>query len=668
MFGLFRNARISTKLIATVGAALLGLCLTAGIAVFAARTIQSLGQNLYSESNRVSHLEMGLAVGFERAISEVHSAPSELDLNRLKAMRAQFGVLLGDVMTLLTSEQQSTDDAAMRAGAEQITQRLATFGSESNKVFDLSESFAQPDAIAALDQGVAPAQAATQEAMRAFAEAAKRYDATKVAAMQATTTTVTRLVIVLAGFIVVALSVLAYIVVSRGVVQPITAINRVMIRLAGGDAAVQIPHVERSDEIGEMAQAVEVFKRNMIEAERVAAQQAASRAARTRRQNAMEQHTEAFGTSVSAVMATLTAAADGMRCAAGAMANASASVRKEAASTADGATKSSLDLTSVAAAVEELTSSFVEISRQVATAAQVSRQAVRQADASQGSIRGLTESTARIGDVVRLINAIAGQTNLLALNATIEAARAGDAGKGFAVVAGEVKALAAQTAKATSEISGQIDTVRDATLATIAAMTEIGGMIGRMDEVSTAIAAAVEQQSVTTREIATSVQAVSGATVRSAQAMGQVVAVADEAGTASQDVLGGAAEIGHETERLRAEVDRFLAAVHQDSGERRQSERIAGGPAVAMVRLPGQDAIPATIEDLSQGGSALLCDLAVAVGTEVAVELPEAGGPVTGKVVHTVGGRLGIEFRGDDATRSRIARAVEAVAKARQAA
>ena len=154
-------------------------------------------------------------------------------------------------------------------------------------------------------------------------------------------------------------------------------------------------------------------------------------------------------------------------------------------------------------------------------------------------MQGLSEATARIGDVVHLINDIASQTNLLALNATIEAARAGEAGKGFAVVAGEVKALAAQTAKATAEIGSQIDTVRTATSEAVTAMAEIGGIIGKINEVSAAIAAAVEQQNATTHEIAASVQAVSNATAGTAQAMEHVVSVADNAGSASRDVLTG---------------------------------------------------------------------------------------------------------------------------------
>jgi hypothetical protein len=298
----------------------------------------------------------------------------------------------------------------------------------------------------------------------------------------------------------------------------------------------------------------------------------------------------------------------------------------------------------------------------------VSRQAVARAEAGQESIHGLTDATARIGDVVRLISDIAGQTNLLALNATIEAARAGEAGKGFAVVAGEVKALAAQTARATAEIAGQIDMMRAATTQTTTAVNEIGSMIGRMDEAAAAIAAAVEQQSVTTREIATSVQAVSGATTQSAQAMGQVVAVADTAGTASQEVNAGAARITTEAERLRAEVDRFLAAVQSDLGERRRFERIDGRMVQVTMRVSATDSFQATVKDLSQGGIALLCERSFPVGAELTIELPETRFPVTGKVVHTDDGTVRIAFREDAATRQQAERAMQALTRRSQAA
>jgi methyl-accepting chemotaxis protein len=393
-------------------------------------------------------------------------------------------------------------------------------------------------------------------------------------------------VLVLLG-IASGVAVVAGYLMVKGIAGPIQAMTAAMRRLAARDVSVVIPAQGRTDEVGQMAAAVEVFKENMIEADRLAAAEKAAQATRERRQAAMERYTQDFGASISGVMASLAGAAETMRTASQTMEKATSAVNIEAQGTADSAAKSSQDLVAVAAAVEQMTSSITEISRQVSTAADVARQAVERAEASHGTMQGLSDTTTRIGDVVHLISEIAGQTNLLALNATIEAARAGDAGKGFAVVAGEVKALAAQTAKATAEISGQIGMVRTATSEAVAAMTEIGGIIGKLDEVSAAISAAVEEQSATTREIAGSIQAVSAATATTASAMTQVVKAAQDASSASQEVMAGSNGIGTQAGTLRAEVDNFLKAVREDTGERGKYERIAGDGTVATLRAAG---------------------------------------------------------------------------------
>jgi methyl-accepting chemotaxis protein len=398
------------------------------------------------------------------------------------------------------------------------------------------------------------------ELSKADASLAQDFSSAVVTATDVQSTT-TDVQLAVAGLGLVVGLILAFFI-GRSIAGPIFRMTGTMVKLAAGDHEIDIPGADNRDEIGDMARAVNVFKVNMIEAERLAAEQEAARTARSRRQDAMDQHTQTFGNSVTGIMTALGNAAGNMRKAADIMTEAASAVHQEASETADGAGKSSADLTAVAAAVEEFTASVGEISRQVAVASEVASQAVQRAESSQATIRGLADSTARIGDVVRLIDSIAGQTNLLALNATIEAARAGDAGKGFAVVAGEVKALAAQTAKATAEIGAQIETVRSATEETVAAMNEIGSIIGRMGEVSTAISAAVEEQSVTTREIASSIQGVAGSTAQAAQAMGHVVQVADRAGGASRNILAEASEIGTESEKLRREVESFLKAVN----------------------------------------------------------------------------------------------------------
>jgi len=452
----------------------------------------------------------------------------------------------------------------------------------------------------------------------------------------------------------------------RGVSRPIRSMTDTMRKLADHDLDVVVPGTGRQDEIGAMAGAVQVFQENMVKAARLEAEQAATRAARERRQAALEQHTQDFGTSIAGVMGTLSEASTNMRSAAETMAAASGSVRKEAHETADGAAKSSQDLTSVAAAVEELTSSVGEITRQVAAAADVARQAVQRAEASHGTMQGLSDATSRIGDVVHLIDSIAAQTNLLALNATIEAARAGEAGKGFAVVAGEVKTLAAQTAKATAEIGGQIETVRSATSGAVAAMTEIGSIIGKLDEVSAAISAAVEQQSATTREIASSVQAVTAATAASARAMEHVVTVAGTASTASGDVLGAAGKIGSEAASLRVEVDQFLTAVRDDTHERRRYERMDGGGVAVTLRASGQ-AGSLRLRDISRGGASLDCDWALSAGTPFEVDLP-GGGSVAGRVARSGGGQVAVVFHSDADTGRRIDRTLDMLGAGRQAA
>ncbi len=470
----------------------------------------------------------------------------------------------------------------------------------------------------------------------------------------------------LAGLALVLGSVLAWLI-GRSIVRPLNGMTGVMTRLAQGDNTVDVPARDATDEIGEMARAGEVFKQTAIEAGRTATEQEAARSARSRRQDAMDRATETFGGTIGEVMTSLEGSSTRMRRAADGMAEAAKAVHTQASGTAAGATKSSEDLTAVAAAVEELSASVAEISRQVCTATEVTRQAVERAHTSQATMQGLSDATARIGDVVHLISAIAGQTNLLALNATIEAARAGEAGKGFAVVAGEVKALAAQTAKATAEIGGQIGTVRNATGEAMAAMNEIGVVIGKLDHVTTAISAAVEEQSATTREIAGSILAVSTATAETAQAMAHVVESSDGVGSASEALQQETGAIGKEAFDLRGKVDAFLTAVRTDSGDRRRFERISADSVTASMSVAGGEKVRVVVKDLSQVGIAVTAR-PLPVGSEVAFDLPEAGGPLYGRVVRSERGVLGVNFREGAETLTRVNRALHALTTLQAAA
>ncbi len=473
----------------------------------------------------------------------------------------------------------------------------------------------------------------------------------------------TRLQVIVAAVTLLLGSALA-LLIGRGIARPLTSMTIAMGGLAEGDTSVDVPARQNPDEIGGMARAVEVFRQGIIRGHALAAERSVRHARDHRRRAVMDEKSETFGTSVSEVMDSLMGFASGMYYAASEMTAASASMHEESSSTSEGARISSENLNKVAEAVDALTLGFEGTAREVAAAAAMSRQAVQRVEASQETIRGLSESTALIGDVVQLIKNIAGQTNLLALNATIEAARAGAAGKGFAVVAGEVKALAGQTAKATADIAAQIDKVRHATEATIGAMTEIGGMIGRMDQAASAVAEAVQEQTSTTHEVAESIKTVSSAIEASARDMAQVIAIADQqAVKASEQLLYGVTDIGQEVEKLKSVVDGFLDEVRNEAAERRQFQRFDGRSDTVSLMFSGEAPVQATIKDMSLGGAALHLETPPDIGTVLLLELPDAAGPVTGTVVRSEGDTISVEFAKDDETRGRVERALQSLTK-----
>ena len=360
--------------------------------------------------------------------------------------------------------------------------------------------------------------------------------------------------------VVVLGGVLAWLI-GRGVTRPITSMTKAMTRLAGGDKSIVVPARRRVDEIGGMASAVEVFLRQAIENDRLAAEQACEQAAKERRQTAMNRHTEVFGQSVSGVMASLMAAAETMRTAAADVGDSARTTRSSTSATVEGAAASARDLSSVAAATEEVASSIREISKQVEQVNVAVQLVVDRTSDTSAKVNSLSDNADRIGDVVRLINSVASQTKLLALNASIEAARAGDAGKGFAVVAGEVKALAAQTARATDLITAQIQTIRGGTREAVAVVREVVGAIGTVADIAGAISAAVETQTRATREISDSVQQITETTITASNEMRSVLAIAERTDQCSNAALAASEEVGRTAGTLRSEVNDFLAAM-----------------------------------------------------------------------------------------------------------
>jgi methyl-accepting chemotaxis protein len=350
---------------------------------------------------------------------------------------------------------------------------------------------------------------------------------------------------------------------GKGISRPMTAMCNAMRKLAAGNFEVVLPGLGRKDELGEMAGAVEEFKVQAIaRAERDAAtQEAQNKAASEARRAELIRFADDFEAAVGAIVANVSSSAVQLEAAAGTLTRTAETTQSLSSQVAGASEEASTNMQSVASATEELSMSVDEIGRRVKESSQIAEAAVRQAEQTDGRIGKLSRAAQEIGDVVKLITAIAEQTNLLALNATIEAARAGDAGRGFAVVASEVKSLASQTAKATDEISNHISGMQGATQESVAAIKEIGGTIGKISDIASTIASAVEQQSSATQEIARSVQSVAQGTQEAATNVMHVNRGATETGSASEEVLNSARSLSSESTRLREELDRFMANI-----------------------------------------------------------------------------------------------------------
>ncbi|PHK93785.1 methyl-accepting chemotaxis protein [Pseudoroseomonas rhizosphaerae] len=345
-------------------------------------------------------------------------------------------------------------------------------------------------------------------------------------------------------------------------IRPLRRLTLSMRALAAGDLGAQVPSTGRRDETGDIARAVEVLKANAVEKVRLDSQMAdmAKRAA-LEKHATMEALAASFERTVGGIVGHLATEATRMEGTAQAMTASAGQARQQAEVVGVSAAEASGSVHTVAVAAEQLSASIHEISRQVAQSAQITGQAVSDAQRTDHTVRALAESASRIGKVVGLISNIAGQTNLLALNATIEAARAGDAGKGFAVVASEVKTLAAQTAKATEEISAQIIAIQETTNEAVEAIRGIVARVGEVGEIATTIAMAVKEQGSATTEIARSAQQTARASQDVTTTITTVGRTASETGTASKAVLEAAAGMTRQTRKLSTEVNEFMAVL-----------------------------------------------------------------------------------------------------------
>ncbi|MFL6814092.1 MAG: methyl-accepting chemotaxis protein, partial [Bradyrhizobium sp.] len=371
----------------------------------------------------------------------------------------------------------------------------------------------------------------------------------------------TTLMLGFGGLTLVGSALFVWLYVGRNILRRIGNLQRSMQLLSQGDLELAIYRSSQQDEIAAMASSLQVFRDSMIEARALSANQDRDRIAKSERASRMEARIVEFETTVRSALDSLQTSASSMQNTAQSMSATADQSSALVSAVATAAEETSVNVQTVSAGTEELSSSIAEIGRQVVTSAQIARKAVDEAGATDATMQGLAENAGRISVVIDLIQSIASQTNLLALNATIEAARAGDAGRGFAVVASEVKSLANQTAKATDEIRSQIANMQLVTTSAVTAIRDISTTISEINEVTTAIAAAVEEQGTATREIARNIQQAAGGTSEVSSNIVGVSTASTQAGSAASDVLSASGALRREADVLRSEIDAFLSSI-----------------------------------------------------------------------------------------------------------
>jgi methyl-accepting chemotaxis protein len=554
---------IRKKIISVIAFMLVAMC---GLGVLAVTSMQSINANTVDIAN--NWLPSVRAIGELRANinllrvalrAHVMAETAETKQAAEKRVNSILDTILKDrkayepmissaeERTIYTNWVQAWDKyvVAVRQVMEESNKSIGRIPHEASQMLEKSAAAIARDAdkyfIQDIDYNNKGADNATRQAAESFSRA------------------IWLVVSIIAAAVIAGVAVGFYLV--QNVSSGIASIIKPMQELAKGDLGAEVTHRGERTEIGAMADTLQVFKEALIAKKDADERAAADAEAKIERGRRVDNITRQFEATIGEIVQTVSSASTELEHSAGALSSTATRSQEISTAVAAASEEASTNVQSVASATEELSSSITEISRQVQESARMANEAVDQARMTNDRVSELSKAAARIGDVVELINTIAGQTNLLALNATIEAARAGEAGRGFAVVASEVKALAEQTAKATDEIGQQVSGIQAATQESVGAIRAISTTIEKLSEISSAIAAAVEEQGAATQEISRNVQQASQGTQEVSSNVVDVQRGASETGQASAHVLSAAQSLAVDSDRLKREVASFLQSV-----------------------------------------------------------------------------------------------------------
>ncbi|WP_210034057.1 methyl-accepting chemotaxis protein [Methylobacterium sp. PvR107] len=555
------NIKVLPKLAAVI--ALIGL-MVGGCVLYAQGQMREIDQS-YSdfldneavaatEARRLNRLMFELNYWVYRIIAETDEAQMQSANKGFEAALPKVG---------RTIEAMRARAPTFAAAINEQAERVGSFVREVTEVRRLGTANQNDKAIALVHSAIDPTFSAMIENGNAIADGLGAYVKAKSDELtNRTNATRYSLVLFSALGMLAGLAAAVFIAVT-GITRPLSRLVSVLQRMAQGEIDAEIKEADRRDEVGAVGKAVEGIKAMVSRkaAEEAEVRRLADEAAQAARKRTMLELADGFERAVGSIVGMVSSSATELQATAQTMTASATETAKQSTTVAAAAEEASANVQTVAAAAEELGSSVQEIGRQVLGSASLAQAAVGEADQTQHLVQALTQAATRIGDMVGLISNIAGQTNLLALNATIEAARAGEAGRGFAVVATEVKELAAQTAKATEEISQQIGQIQGVTGQAVSAIDMIAARIREIDGVATTIAAAVEQQGAATQEIVRNVSQAATGTDEVTSNITGVARASEETGAAAAQVLGAAGELSRQSEHLGAEVSRFLATV-----------------------------------------------------------------------------------------------------------